>query len=187
MMCRQAAGFSLIEALITMVVVGVGLLGLAKIQAAAVGNTQISRVRSLVALQTESLAAAMHGNRAFWAAGGTAPATFSVNSTASGAVITDSSNVLNQTLSPGQCLTGSPCTPQQLAAYDVQQWASTMNGNFPGYGATVNCTTTVGVPVNCNITVTWNEKYIAVNSSTASAAAAAAPTTQQSFTVYVQP
>ncbi|KAA8274841.1 prepilin-type N-terminal cleavage/methylation domain-containing protein, partial [Salmonella enterica subsp. enterica serovar Kentucky] len=38
---RAAAGFSLIEALITMVVVGVGLLGLAKIQAAAVGNTQI--------------------------------------------------------------------------------------------------------------------------------------------------
>lgn len=180
---RQAAGFSLIEALITMVVVGVGLLGLAKIQAAAVGNTQISRVRSLVALQTESLAAAMHGNRAFWAAGGTAPATFSV----AGQTVTDSSNVLNQTLAPGQCLTGSPCTPQQLAAYDVQQWASTMNGNFHGYGATVNCTTTVGVPVNCNITVTWNEKYIAVNTPTASAAAAAAPTTQQSFTVYVQP
>ena len=60
---RQAGGFSLIEALITIVVVGVGLIGLAKIQAAAVGNTQISRVRSLVALQTESLVAAMHGNR----------------------------------------------------------------------------------------------------------------------------
>lgn len=180
---RQAAGFSLIEALITMVVVGVGLLGLAKIQAAAVGNTQTSRVRSLVALQTESLAAAMHGNGAFWAAGGTAPATFSVT----GTTITDSSNVLNQTLGSGMCRSGQPCTPAQLAAYDVQQWASTMNANFPGYSATVNCTTTTGVPVSCNITVSWNEKYIAVNTTTASAAAAAAPTTSQSFTVYVQP
>jgi type IV pilus assembly protein PilV len=35
--------------------------------------------------------------------------------------------------------------------------------------------------------VTWIEKYIAVNSTTASAAAAAQPTTQQSYTVYVLP
>ncbi|GCB04126.1 prepilin-type N-terminal cleavage/methylation domain-containing protein [Ralstonia sp. SET104] len=178
---REAAGFSLIEALITMVVVGVGLLGLAKIQAAAVGNTQISRVRSLVALQTESLAAAMHGNGAFWAAGGTAPATFSV----SGTTVTDTSNVLNQTLTAGMCRSGKPCTPAQLAAYDVQQWASTMNANFPGYSATVNCTTTTGVPVSCNITVNWNEKYIAVNNTTAASGVTTAST--QSFTVYVQP
>jgi type IV pilus assembly protein PilV len=178
---REAAGFSLIEALITMVVVGVGLLGLAKIQAAAVGNTQISRVRSLVALQTESLAAALHGNGAFWAAGGTAPATFSV----SGTTVTDSSNVLNQTLTAGMCRSGKSCTPAQLAAYDVQQWASTMNANFPGYSATVNCTTTTGVPVSCNITVSWNEKYVAVNNTTAASGVTTAST--QSFTVYVQP
>lgn len=178
---RAAAGFSLIEALITMVVVGVGLLGLAKIQAAAVGNTQISRIRSLVALQTESLAAAMHGNSAFWAAGGTAPATFSVT----GTTITDSSNVLNQTLTAGACLSGKSCTPAQLAAYDVQQWASTMNANFPGYSATVNCTTATGVPVSCNITVSWNEKYVAINSTTSASGVVTAST--QSFTVYVQP
>jgi type IV pilus assembly protein PilV len=175
---RQAGGFSLIEALITIVVVGVGLIGLAKIQAAAVGNTQISRVRSLVALQTESLVAAMHGNRAFWAVALTAPATFSV----SGTTVTDSNSVLSTTVT--KCK-GSKCSSTELAAYDVQQWAKTMNANFPGYTATGNCTTVV--PVNCNITVTWIEKYIAVNSTTASAAAAAQPTTQQSYTVYVLP
>lgn len=176
---RGGAGFSLIEALITIVVVGVGLIGLAKIQAAAVGNTQVSRVRSLVALQTESLAAAMHGNRAFWAAG-LAPASFTITK---GTSVSDS--VLSQSLATGSCLTGSPCTPSQLAAYDVQQWAGTMSTNFPGYTATVNCSTTVGVPVNCNISVTWSEKYIAVNSTTAASGVTAAST--QSFTVYVQP
>jgi len=160
-------------------VVGVGLIGLAKIQAAAVGNTQVSRVRSLVALQTESLAAAMHGNRGYWAAG-LAPASFNITN---GTTISDS--VLSQTLAAGLCLSGSPCTPTQLAAYDVQQWAGTMNTNFPGYSATVNCSTTVGVPVSCNITVSWSEKYIAVNGTTAASGVTA--TSTQSFTVYVQP
>ncbi|WP_232313972.1 prepilin-type N-terminal cleavage/methylation domain-containing protein [Ralstonia sp. A12] len=178
---RNAAGFSLIEALITLVVVGVGLLGLAKIQAAAVGNTQVSRMRSLVALQTESLVAAMHGNRGFWAVANTAPATFS----ASGVAVTDSNSVLSATVTSCPDGGGNGCTPVKLAAYDFQQWASWMNRNFPGYSATGNCTTVV--PVNCNVTVTWNEKYIAVNSTTASAAAAAPATTQQSYTLYVQP
>lgn len=179
----KAAGFSLIEALITLVVVGVGLLGLAKIQAAAVGNTQISRVRSLVALQTESLAAAMHGNRAFWAAGGTTtPATFTVSGSNT---ISDAG--LSQTLSNNACSSGNPCTAAQLAAYDVQQWAGAMNTNFPGYTSTVNCNVAANAPVSCNITVTWKEKYIAVNSATASAASAGQPTTQQSYTLYVQP
>lgn len=66
---RRQAGFSMIETLITLVVISVGLLGLAKIQAASISYTQNTRVRSLIALQTESLAAAMHANKAFWAAG----------------------------------------------------------------------------------------------------------------------
>src|SRR5204863_9281896 len=66
---RFLAGFSLLEVLVTLIVIAIGLLGLAKTQAAAVSNTQVSRVRSLIALQAESLAGAMHGNRGYWAAG----------------------------------------------------------------------------------------------------------------------
>ncbi len=178
----NVAGFSLIEALITLVVVGVGLLGLARIQAAAVGNTQISRVRSLVALQTESLVAAMHGNRGFWGVVNTAPATFSVSKTAA----TDSNNAFQTSIAGCPKANGSACSPGELAAYDIQQWAQSMNVSFPGYTASGNCTTDITLPVSCNITVTWTEKYIAVNSTTASAAAAAQPSTQ-SYTVYVQP
>nr|WP_311526643.1 type IV pilus modification protein PilV [uncultured Ralstonia sp.] len=180
---RTASGFSLIEALITMVVVGVGLLGLAKIQAAAVGNTQISRVRSLVALQTESLIAAMHANRGFWGVANTAPATFSV----SAKTATDSNKVFATTIAGCPKSGGAACTPTELAAYDIQQWAVQMDANFPGYTATGNCTTDTTLPASCNVTVTWNEKTIAVNSATASAAAAGQPSTQQSYTVYVQP
>lgn len=179
----RVSGFSLIEALITMVVVGVGLLGLAKIQAAAVGNTQISRVRSLVALQTESLIAAMHANRGFWGVANTAPATFSVSAN----TVTDSNKALTTAIAGCPKSGGTACTPTEMAAYDIQQWAAQMNANFPGYTAAGNCTTDTTLPVSCNVTVTWNEKYIAVNSTTASAAAAGQPSTQQSYTIYVQP
>ncbi|WP_296227888.1 type IV pilus modification protein PilV [Ralstonia sp. UBA689] len=179
----NVAGFSLIEALITLVVVGVGLLGLAKIQAAAVGNTQTSRVRSLVALQTESLVASMHGNRGFWAKVNTAPATFG----ASGVAVTDSQGGLGTTVASCPDASGNGCTSDKLAAYDLQQWALSMNANFPGYAATGNCSTDTSLPVSCNLTVTWVEKTIAVNATTASAAAASQPSTRQSYTVYVQP
>src|SRR5882762_10823187 len=78
-------GFGLIEVLIAVLVVAIGLLGFAKMQALAVGSTRSSGTRAIVALQTSALAAAMRANEAYWAAG-LAPATFTVN----GAVLSDS-------------------------------------------------------------------------------------------------
>lgn len=169
-------GFSMIEVLVTILLISVALLGVAKMQAAAVANTQIARVRSLIAIQASSLASSMHGNPAYWAAG-LAPATFS----ASGAAVTDGTGVLT---AAADCVSAA-CTPAQLAAYDVQNWASNLNAQFPSYTAIVNCTAVVGTPVSCNINVSWAEKYIAINRSTA--ASAGAQTATQSFTLYVEP
>ena len=63
---RAQAGFSMIEVLVTVVVVSVALLGVAKMQAASVSNTQVARMRSLGALQAESLASLMHSDAAYW-------------------------------------------------------------------------------------------------------------------------
>ena len=166
----------MVEVLVTVVIVAFGLLGLAKMQAAALSNTQVSRMRSLIALQAGSLAAAMHGNKGFWAAGA-APATFS----AQGTTISDASGVLT---AASDCA-ASTCTAAQLAAYDVQSWVANMNAQFPDYTASVACTTAAGVPVSCAITLTWGEKYVAINRSTA--ASAAALTATQSFTLHVEP
>ncbi|BEU74816.1 hypothetical protein MAFF211271_43710 (plasmid) [Ralstonia syzygii subsp. indonesiensis] len=173
---RRQAGFSMIETLITLIVISVGLLGLAKIQAASISSTQNTRVRSLIALQTESLAAAMHANKGFWAAG-LAPSTFTVSAT----TVTDASGTLNASVSG--C--SSACTPSLLAAYDVQAWASAMNAKFPSYSATVNCSTSVSTPVTCNVTVSWSEKYVAINSMTSASGVTSSAT--QSFTLYVEP
>ena len=50
---RAHAGFSMIEVLVTVVVIAIGLLGVAKMQAASVSNTQVARLRSLVLQRLE--------------------------------------------------------------------------------------------------------------------------------------
>ncbi|SPA17467.1 putative type-4 fimbrial biogenesis pilV-related transmembrane protein [Cupriavidus taiwanensis] len=174
---RMTRGLSLIEVLITLVITSVGLLGLAKMQAAALANTQIARGRSLVALQLESLAAAMHGNRGFWAAG-TAPQTF----TLAGATVTDSTGALSA--AAPDCASVA-CTPIQMAAYDVQHWAADMAAHFPTYAATVNCSNDISRPIRCSLTASWSEHYLAYNQTTAAQTSAMAAT--QSLTLHVQP
>ena len=175
---HRAAGFSMIEVLIAIVIVAVGLLGVAKMQAAAVSNTQVSRVQSLMALQASSLAAAMHANRSFWAAGA-APASWS----ATGAVINDSTGVLSQ--AGANCAGGNTCTPPVLAAYDVQTWVAAMNTQFPTYNANVTCTTSLSAPISCSIQLSWQEKTVAINRGTTTSAAQ--QITTQQYTLLVEP
>ncbi|WHZ09778.1 MAG: Type IV fimbrial biogenesis protein PilV [Burkholderiaceae bacterium] len=186
---RREQGFTLLEVLVAILVVALGLLGLAKMQALAISNTQISSSRSLIALQASSLAAAMQGNTGYWAAG-VAPAVFST----AGTTVTDASGVLNQTVTTCVATSGSApsspvCTPAQLAAYDVQAWAANMNALFPGYGANFACNNVAGAPVTCTITITWAEKYVALNRTTATGTAASGgqQTATQSYTLYVSP
>lgn len=173
---RCVTGFSLLEVMVTCAIVAIGLLGVAKMTAAAISNTQVARVRSLIALQADSLAAAMHGNPGYWAAG-LAPASFSASSTS----VTDAGHVLDQTV---DCTAGT-CTPAQLAADDVQTWARNLDAQFKGYAATVTCTNASGAPVNCTITLTWSEKVVAINRTTAAASAVQQST--QRYALHVQP
>lgn len=170
-------GFSMIEVMAALVVMSFGLLGLAKMQTAALANTQLARVRSLVALQAGSMAAAMHGNP-FWSSG-SAPASFS----ASGTTIVDTAGQLSQTVN----CTASACTPAQLAAADVQAWVAGLNARFPSYTAQISCVNAAAAaPASCIIRLTWVEKYVAINRSTSLAANATQTSTQQ-FSLYVAP
>ena len=67
-------GFSLVEVMVALVICAVGLLGLAKMESLALSSTSVANSRSLAAIEASSLAAAMHANPGYWAAG-KAPAT----------------------------------------------------------------------------------------------------------------
>jgi len=62
-----ARGFSLIEVMVAVIVICVGMLGIAKMQALSLSNTTTARLRSLAAIEAASLASAMHSNRQYWA------------------------------------------------------------------------------------------------------------------------
>ena len=171
---RAPRGFTLIEVMIALLVTATGLLGVAKIQAASIANTKISGSRALIALQTGSLVSAMHANPAYWASG-TAPLQWTVSKASP-----LSDPVLGINVSAfAPCNSG--CTPEQLAALDVQEWASSMAVQFPTYKAKVNCSNTK--PINCTVFVQWDEKSIAINKATVNAK----QQTSETFSVHLQP
>ena len=56
-------GFTLIEVLVSVVILAIGLLGIAALQAASIRNTQNANIRSQAVFLAENLAARMRSNR----------------------------------------------------------------------------------------------------------------------------
>jgi type IV pilus assembly protein PilV len=166
----RAEGFSLVEVLVALVIIGIGMLGIAKIQALAYASTSTASLRSLAALQASSIASAMHANRNYWSVvsagfkytftGTTAPTTTDATLTGSGCV--------------------SACAAGPLAAYDVQQWVKAVNAILPNATGTISCPT--NNPVSCMIQLSWGEHNVAINAQ-AAGNTMAAPT----YTLYVVP
>jgi type IV pilus assembly protein PilV len=148
-------GFSLVEVLVALIVMSVGLLGIAKMQAVALSSTSVASQRSLAALEAAGLAAAMHANRGFW---GTPAAA-------------QKFEVKGGTVAPmpgtfADCLVVATCAPAVMATYDLQHWATSLQTEalLPNYDATIDCTA-ITTPRSCKITITWSEKSVALNSN----------------------
>lgn len=178
----RARGFTLLEVMVALVITAIGLLGIAKMQALAYASTGSASVRSMVALQTAGLAASMHANRVYWATG-SAPTTFTISGTTiSDATLNGTATTVNYCYS-GQA--SAPCSPAQLAAFDLHTWATALNAMLGNSApvTTINCP--ISAPLNCTINVTWNEKAVSVNSQ--SAAATTATTFAPTYTLFVEP
>ena len=165
-----AGGFSLVEVLVALVIIGVGMLGIAKLQALAYATTGTSALRSLAALQASSLASAMHANRNYWSV---VPAGFQFQFTGN-TITTTTDNTLTGT----KC--SSACAAGPLAAYDVQQWLAAVNAILPNATGIISCPATN--PVTCGITLSWGESNVAINAQ-AQGNTMAAPI----YTLYVVP
>jgi type IV pilus assembly protein PilV len=170
---RKQKGFSLIEVLVALVVIAIGLLGIAKMQVLALTETANASRRSIAAIEAASLVASMHANNYYWASG-FAPASFTVVGT----------NISDPTLSqPVNCDNGAQCTAAQLAAYDVQQWAKELASVVPNPSSTIGCTNTPGVPVVCSIEISWSEQQMGVNQQGSGGPQMQAPT----YILHVEP
>ncbi len=193
---RVSRGFSLLEVMVALVVLSIGLLGVAKLETAALSSTTVARNRSLAALEADSLAAAMHVNRGYWSNADAAGVVVSINGTT--VAVTGGAPLLAAALAgvgtcpgtgvPCGCTSLTvPCPVATLAAVDLSLWATTLKGLLANDTATVACGALT--PVTCTITVRWLESSVAVNAQEAAAQTANPTATFESpvYTLYVQP
>lgn len=144
--CRRIQhGFTLIEILVAMVVISLGLLGLAGLQVASLNNNQIALHRSIASQQADDMADRIRANIDAVRAG------HFDNPTA--------------TSDPG-CL-DSNCSVSQMAESNFVQWNTNIDRLLPNGIGTVRCAigptascinNTAGVNRTFDITVFWTEK-----------------------------
>jgi len=184
----RSRGFSLLEVMVSVIVICVGLLGIAKLQALALSNTTTSRLRALAAIQAASMASSMHSNREYW---GNPPNTVTLTGTtitSSDAALQSAAGTANAgTLCIGTSGSGSACQAVPLAAFDLVRWSNSLATLLPNPAATISCPSIPGGgPASCTITVNWSEKAVAINTQEANAAANA-QFESPSYTLYVEP
>ncbi|RUP35678.1 MAG: type IV pilus modification protein PilV [Curvibacter sp.] len=158
---RSLAGFVLIEVLVSMFIVSVGLLGIAKMHALAIGNTEVAGSRALAAIYVGSLSSAMHANRAYWQEGTTWRRISVVGETLGDATL----DAQNADCTYSVSNPSPQCTPVQMASADLKTWGRSLQ-QLPGGQGLVLCSNPFGQLATCMITVSWNERYVGLNPST---------------------
>ena len=194
-------GFSLVEVMVAVVVICVGLLGIAKMQAMALSNTNMSRQRSLAAIEAASIAASMHSNRQYWALAIVTPFTVSISgkpavvaSSDGGLQAQTTADLTNLTACIGNNTGAVACNnPSDLAAFDLARWwVTSVSVQLPNPTATVTCPLVPAgnaAPISCTVQISWTEKALAMNAEEAAQEKAVGPSLSEQpvFTLYVEP
>ena len=179
-------GFSLIEVMVAVLIISIGLLGVAKMQALSLSNTGNSRLRALAAVEAGSIASMMQADRGYWTTVPTVGA--DLTATITGATVSAASD---GTLTAVQACSGTAanCTVAQMASYDLQNWAGNLNSVIPSDTVNIDCNLPVaGGFVTCTVTVKWIENLVNSNSAqTTNNATTQTALTTPTYTLVVQP
>ncbi|WP_299346335.1 MULTISPECIES: type IV pilus modification PilV family protein [unclassified Pseudoxanthomonas] len=125
---RASRGISLIEVLVAVVVLGIGLLGVAAMQSVALRGGQSSLETSQAIMQTNAILDAMRSNRA---------------------------NAVNYNTGGMVCAQGAAGT---LAQNDLRNWIGDLKLNITNNAAdATTCGQIQGCPQACVITVQWDD------------------------------
>jgi type IV pilus assembly protein PilV len=176
---RNSRGFSLIEVMVALFVLSVGMLGVVKLETAAYSSTNVAAKRSIAAVQAASLAASMHINRGYWTQNDAAAASITV--TGSVVAVPSGAPLLAAAVgaTPNCAVVATPCSVTNMAAYDLQQWATSLASLLPNETAAIQCN--AATPVACNININWSENTVASNQQETGTLAG------PSYTLYVEP
>lgn len=131
MLCN---GFSLLEVLITILIVSMGLLGMAALIISGVRSNNVAHYRSVATKQAEDISDRMRANLAGVNVGGYNNLTASIPASS-------------------DCM-ATTCSAAQMAVYDHAQWNTANSRLLPGGQGTVNGSVAAGYI----ITLRWTEK-----------------------------
>lgn len=147
-MNRQAysAGFTLLEALVTLVIVSIGLLGLLGLQTVSIVNTQVSAARTQATFAADNIADRMRANKA--------------------GVADDAYDGIDHPSADGEpaqmCDDGSSCTAAEMATYDAYIWDQALGSpqsGLPGGQGAIECIENDGSAcLRYRVIVRWQER-----------------------------
>lgn len=146
-------GAGLIEALVAILVLSIGLLGMVGMQTASIKYEQTGWVRSALSSNISSLADRIRAN----ASADADAYTFSRTYAAERASI-EATPLPNTYLTPAKDCNAVVCTNAELAAYDLAVWRSDLNQQLPGAVGFVTPTGVKGVDLRFGVTVAWFNK-----------------------------
>jgi type IV pilus assembly protein PilV len=180
---EREAGFSMVEVMVALIVISVGLLGIAKMQALALSSTNTAKMRSLASIQAASLASTMRADRAYWA---TLTDTVTVNVTNKTITAATDPALMAPPSSHCAVVAAIPCTSAQIAAQDLSDWVAALGATLPNDTAVITCNLDrAGAnPITCTIQLSWSENVVSSRSA-GNASNTAAPQTQ--YALYVEP
>jgi len=150
-MTKTQSGFTLLEVMVAIVVLSLGLLGLAGLQAASLRNNQTAYYRGIATQQAYDIADRLRANLA-----GVGSPNYSYNNLTLGIPVGNP-----------DCFAAA-CTPANMAISDHRQWNTANAALLPSGNGTVvcadgpaaaGCTAATGTWV-FNITVMWSEKVV---------------------------
>ncbi|MGC4008677.1 MAG: type IV pilus modification protein PilV [Pseudomonas sp.] len=135
-MKRQSSGFTLLEVMIAMLILAIGLLGMASLTLTSLQTNQGAYARTQATTLAYDIVERMRANRP------QAEIASSPYSLTSGAPADSAKNCRD-----------SSCTPSQMAAWDKAQWWADLQTSIPGATATI----TQISGRSYQIRVSWNE------------------------------
>lgn len=148
-------GFSMIEVLVTLMVVSLALLGTAGLQAHSMRLNQGGQYRSLAVFLAADLAERMEANRVGALAGNYE------------LPITTGAAFLVGTTTPSSACVSNPCSPVALANFDLSNWQSLVAKSLPQSSWSV-VQTTNGARNDFTITIGWIDRRSKTTNATVS-------------------
>ncbi|MDD4911722.1 MAG: type IV pilus modification protein PilV [Sideroxydans sp.] len=142
---NKQSGSSMIEILVTLIIVAIALLGAAGLQIYAMRVNQGGQFRSQAVFLASDIAERMETNKSAAING-----SYALGNTGSVSAVSSACNT-------------AACDPASLAAYDLNQWGNTITNLLPQPSWQINHSTT-GNPSTYDIVIRWTDRSSDKNS-----------------------